>query len=330
MPCLKFKSFTVPQCPDAFTIGSLSADTDYVYEFTGKFEQKYRGNVTSDLDGKITIAVDGEILRKDLFQHFSGSWTFALYTKGDAGELVPYLFCDEYTHFTFLFASVKPQPDPNNIVIIGCDESDTGGGSGGGGGIPVINADDGGTLEPDPTGRFYTLTYHNVADSPFSVYIDKQATIDWGDGSALRHYPGDHIITKNYAAAGNDPIEIKVYWEVAALNPCSVIYFSASGTAVLDSLSPDIPTTLWRVNLANGLPELPLADLPENVNYFNLYGAGFTAEKLDELISWARAHNVNLSRIRIDVRNQTTSATPDFTAQDFIDIEEAGGEILRD
>jgi hypothetical protein len=196
--------------------------------------------------------------------------------------------------------------------------------------VPTISSETGGALDPNPTGRHYTLTYHNVGSSTITKYIDKQATIDWGDGSPLMHYPGDHMITKVYNNVGNGPIEIKVYWEVAAPNACSVIQSSASGTAVLDSISGSIPTRLWKVSISNGLTELPLNLFPDNVNYMHLRHCSFTAEKLDELISWARNHNSNLDRISIDVMQQTTGAAPDITKQDLIDIEDAGGSIDHD
>lgn len=205
-------------------------------------------------------------------------------------------------------------------------------GGSGGGGIPVINADNGGALDPTPAGRHYVLTYHNVRNSSFSFYIDKQASINWGDGTPIQHYPGDHLIQKTYANVGDGPIEIKCYWEVEPLNTCKVIYCMPSGanTAILDSLTGDIPTNLWRLNLSNGLVEIPLSELPPTVNYFSLRRCSLTAQKQNELVSWCRANVEDLSTIFINTANQTTDEVPDSTTQDYLDIIMAGGRINND
>lgn len=170
-----------------------------------------------------------------------------------------------------------------------------------GGDIGIGDADAIGSPDPVPSGRFYSVFLHNVLITTMSFYFDKKAAVDWGDGTPVKQYPGNHIVNKTYAI-GDGPIELKVWWEVEALNPCREMYIQSGGggnTAVIDSVGGDFPVNLWRFQVSNSLAEFPFAKIPDSITYVNVNQASLSTIEINGILQMFIDKNVTNGLLKI-------------------------------
>jgi hypothetical protein len=173
--------------------------------------------------------------------------------------------------------------------------------------VPVADSGNVGELDPAPTGRHYSVHMHNVRSTTMSLYIDKQASIDWGDGTPVKHYPGDFIINHKYEDVGDDPIELKVYWEVNAPNVLRQVYVKSGGstpnTAIIDSIDGVLPTNAWRFQVSNGLSVFPFDLLPTTIKYVNVQGCSFNVATLNAIMQMYIDLNIHNGLLKINLQN---------------------------
>ncbi len=304
-------------------LAKLDALKEYKYVLTDIHGNKVIQAFTTDGSGNFTIAKD------DLPDGYLaiGKFTLEVFESLNS-DAIAIDFGGE-TEYKKIQIRIENTTGISKTTVGNAGSSSSGGGSGSG--IPTIDAGTGGVADPAPSGRFYTITLHNVRSTTMSFYFDKKASVNWGDGSPVKQYPGDHIVNKVYNNVGDGPIEIKVYWEVEALNPCTVIYVQSGGstanTAIIDSFTGDLPTNLWRFTVSNGLPEIPFDLLPDSTKYFSLRHCSLSLAELDELIVWCNDNG--LSNGFINVMSQTTGATPTQN-QNYTDLEFKNWTIYND
>lgn len=220
-------------------------------------------------------------------------------------------FSDEITANPLLTYVGGSWGSPNNSPASGSSGSSSAPGT-----ITTLDADTAGAVEPNPTGKFYTLNMFNVGSSTISIFNDKPQVVDWGDGSPLKRYPGGSIVVKAYSI-NNDPIEMKVYWEVNTPNSAKELFIGSGGLnnqLVVDTITGDFHPQLQRFQIGSGLNYIPYSMLPTTLKFFKLRGCVLTAEQLDELVAWCDTNGH--SRGTIDVMN-TGGASPDSLLAPF-------------
>lgn len=289
---IKFLSTTYAQDTYASTI----ATSETVTTVWGKVEYS-SGNIFQQVGAdhwrqrvKITVRANG-LINTRLKAEFKGS-------RYDIEAIEPVVFGKAHYFVIRLGAEQK-------VVV----EEDTPENSG----VPIGDADEIGTLDPTPSGRFYTVDLHNVLNTTMSFYLDKKASVDWGDGTPIKQYPGDHLIHKVYDT-DDQPKQVKVWWEVEPLNPCTLIYVQSGGetvnTAIVDEVAGDFPTDLWRFQVSNGLPVFPFAKIPDSITYVNVNQASLDTDTVNGIFQMYIDKNVTNGLLKVKQNPPVTDFNP--------------------
>lgn len=193
---------------------------------------------------------------------------------------------------------------------------------GGIGSIQLIDSTEG-TLS-DPTGKYYQVDFEDVLNTTISVYLDKAAVIDWGDGSQTRSYAAESVVNKVYQNQ-TDPVQLKVYWEQ---NGVTVFWVQSGGqlnTALVTNVAGDFPLNLNRFQISNGLSVFPFDKLSTATRYIDLRRCSFTSEDLNEILAFC--NQTGISNGYLDISFQTTEAEPSDT-QAYQELQNKGWVII--